>query len=149
MKKIIYIFLAIIFILPAYSFEDALIITNGKLNNIKIQHNDIVDVFPLITVMNDKNTLIVHPLKEGETKFSVTKNDRDRITFSVKVTEYFTTVETDKDGFEILNIDCPPNSYIYSFDLDAPPAVGDVDQYVKNLIEPSFLNEDNVDSWNK
>ena len=124
---------------PVFAFEDALVITNGKLNNIKIQHNDIIDVFPVITVMNDKNTLIVHPLKEGETKFSVTKNDKDRYTFSVKVTEGFTNVETDKDGFEILSIDCPPGSFMYYFDLDEPPYIGEEDDFVKTLDEPPFL----------
>jgi len=143
MKKYLIIFFAILLSLPVYAFEDCLIMTNGKLNNIKIQHNDIVDVFPLITVMNDKNTLIVHPLKEGETKLSVTKNDQDRIIFSVKVTESSTVVETDKEGFEILNIDCPPGSFMYYFDLDAPPAMYEEDEFIKNLDEPPFLRGEN------
>ena len=143
MKKYLIIFFAILLSLPVYAFEDCLIMTNGKLNNIKIQHNDIVDVFPLITVMNDKNTLIVHPLKEGETKLSVTKNDQDRIIFSVKVTESSTVVETDKEGFEILNIDCPPGSFMYYFDLDAPPSMYEEDEFIKNLDEPPFLRGEN------
>ena len=143
MKKYIMIFFVLLLSLPVCAYEDALVITNGKLNNIKIQYNDIIDVFPLITIMNDKNTLIVHPLKEGETKFSVMKNDKERYIFSVKVTENYTTVETDKDGFEILNIDCPPGSFMYNFDLDLPPIFGAEDDYIKTLDEPPFLRGEN------
>lgn len=143
MKKLIITLFTLIISIPVFAFEDCLIMTNGKLNNIKIQHNDIIDVFPLITVMNDKNTLIVHPLKVGETKFSVTKNDKDRYTFSVKVTENTTTVETNKEEFDILSIDCPPGSFMYYFDLDQPPAIGEEDEYIKNLDEPPFLRGEN------
>ena len=52
-----------LFSLPVAAFEDCIITTKGKLNDIRIQHNDIIDVFPLITISNNKNTLIVHPLK--------------------------------------------------------------------------------------
>ena len=141
-KKNIILLFSLIFMQNAFAFEDCLIMTNGKLNNIKIQHNDIVDVFPLITIMNDKNTLVVHPLKVGETKLSVTKNDKDRCLFSIKVTEDFTVIESDKDGFEILNIDCPPGSYMYYFDIDTPPIMGEVDDFIKTLDEPPLFGEE-------
>ena len=141
MKKILLTILSLILVLPVFAFEDCLMMSNGKLNNIKIQHNDIIDVFPLITIMNDKNTIIIHPLKEGTTKFSVVKNDKERYIFTVRVTEDNTFVET-KDGFEVLNIDCPPGSYEYYFDLDEPPAIGEEDNYIKNLDEPPFLKEE-------
>lgn len=140
MKKFLLTILSLILVLPVFAFEDCLMMSNGKLNNIKIQHNDIIDVFPLITIMNDKNTIIIHPLKEGTTKFSVVKNDKERYIFTVRVTEDNTFVET-KDGFEVLNIDCPPGSYEYYFDLDEPPAIGEEDNYIKNLDEPPFLKE--------
>ena len=138
MKKFLFITLALVLSLPAFAFEDCLIMSNGKLNNIKIQHNDIVDVFPLITVMNDKNTLIVHPLKQGSTKFSVVKNDKDKYFFDVTVTENSTDIEP-KEGFEILKIDCPPGGYEYYFDLDEPPVKEEEDSFIKNLDEPPFL----------
>lgn len=140
MKNFLLTILSLILVLPVFAFEDCLMMSNGKLNNIKIQHNDIIDVFPLITIMNDKNTIIIHPLKEGTTKFSVVKNDKERYIFTVRVTEDNTFVET-KDGFEVLNIDCPPGSYEYYFDLDEPPAIGEEDNYIKNLDEPPFLKE--------
>ena len=71
------------------------------------------------------------------------KNDKDRYTFSVKVTENTTTVETNKEEFDILSIDCPPGSFMYYFDLDQPPAIGEEDEYIKNLDEPPFLRGEN------
>ena len=106
--------------LPTFAFEDYLITTDGKLTDIKIQHNDVINVYPLITVDNDKNTLIIEPLKVGETKFTVLKNNKDKYLFSVNVTENKTTVEV-VEGFGILSIDAPPNLYEEYFDLDEPP----------------------------
>ena len=69
--------------------------------------------------MNDKNTIIVHPLKEGESKFSVMK-DKKNVKFSVKV-DNEKTIVSQEDGFDILAIDCPPAPEIYEYELDEPP----------------------------
>ena len=106
----------------ANALEDCIITTNGKLSDIKIQHNDIINVYPMITVDNDKNTLILEPLKVGETKFTVLKNNKDKYLFNVKVTEDKTSVEA-VEGFRVLTIDEPPNLYEEYFDLDEPPEV--------------------------
>ena len=124
--------------LPTWSYEDCIITTNGKLSDIKIQHNDIIDVFPLITILNDKNTLIVHPLKEGETKFTVIKNNKDKFLFDVKVKENETILK-DVEGFELFTIDAPPNAYEYYFDLDEPLAPDKDDDFINNLDEPPVL----------
>ena len=137
--------------MPAYAFEDYIITTDGKLNGIKIQHNDIINVYPLITVDNNKNTLIIEPLKTGETKFSVLKNDKDKYIFNVIVTEDKTTVEV-VEGFGVLSIDTPPNSYDEYFDLDEPPVVDNTymleeskrfQQYIDSLDEPPELRGNN------
>lgn len=118
--KIFFVF--IILTMPVYAFEDCIITTDGKLTDIKIQHNDIINVYPLITVDNDKNTLIIEPLKAGETKFTVLKNNKDKYLFNVNVTEDKTTVEV-IEGFGILSIDTPPNIQKEDFELDEPPQV--------------------------
>lgn len=138
MKKFLILFFTFLLILPTFAFEDCLVITNGKLNNIKIQNNDVVDVFPLVTITNDKNTIIVHPLKTGNTKFSVVKNDKEKFIFSVNITEDSTTIEQ-KEGFEVLNIDCPPGSYRYYFDLDKPPVYENYEKFIEDLDEPPAL----------
>ena len=138
MKKFLLTLTAIAISLPVLAFEDYVITTNGKLTDIKIQHNDIIDVYPLITVMNEKNTLIVHPLKEGETKFTVVKNGKDKYLFSVKVTEDKTEIQT-LEGFGILSIDTPPENKEFSFDLDEPPVMKDA-QFIINKRDEEFIN---------
>ena len=119
MKNLLLSLIIIIFSASAtFAFEDCLISTNKKLSDIKIEDNTVIDVFPLYTIMNEKNTLIVHPLKKGNTRFSVIKNNKDIVLFNVKVAEDETRIEP-IDGFDILQIDCPPN--FYEFELDLPP----------------------------
>jgi len=142
MKKYLLTALSLMLVLPSFAFEDCIITTDGKLTNIKIQHNDIIDVYPMITIMNDKNTLIVHPLKEGFSEFSVIKNNKDKFFFGVNVTEEKTSIPEVK-GFDILTVDCPPNSYEYLFDLDTPPVINPTEneniEYIENLDEPPEL----------
>jgi hypothetical protein len=106
--------------LAVQAFEDCIIISDGKLTDIKIEDNSIIDVFPLTTIMNDKNTLIIHPLKTGITRFCVLKNGKDLALFSVNVSETDTCINGSK-GFEILTLD-PPEG-IFNFELDKPPVM--------------------------
>ncbi len=108
-----------ILILPAQAFEDCVISADGKLSDIKIEQNDIIDVFPLYTIMNEKNTLIVHPLKEGKTRFCVLKNGKEIVMFNVEVTDKETKVEN-SGGFDVFSIDAPPAEED-DFELDLPP----------------------------
>lgn len=107
--------------LPAQAFEDCVVSTNGKLSDISIENNEIIDVYPLYTVMNEKNTLFVHPLKVGKTRFCVLKNAKEIVMFNVDVTEENTVID-DVDGFDILTIDAPPQIN-EEFELDFPPLV--------------------------
>ena len=119
-KKILILLIISLTIQTAQAFEDYIITTEGKLTDISIEHNDIIDVYPLITIMNDKNTLIVHPLKIGKTRFCVLKNNKDKVMFNVNVNEEKTTVD-EVEGFDILGIDIPPG--LYEYELDTPPGV--------------------------
>ena len=138
MKNFILILLFSFLVLPVLAYEDYIITTNGKLTDIKIQNNDIINVYPLITVMNDKNTLFVQPLKSGNTKFTVLKNNKDKYLFNVKVNENSTEID-EVNGFEIMAIDCPPNAYEYYFELDKPPMEPTYSEFIINLDEPPIL----------
>ena len=105
----------------AQAFEDCIITSNGKLTGINIEDNSIIDVFPLITIMNEKNTLIVHPLASGKTRFCVLKNSKSLALFEVEVSEYETKINA-PDGFEVLTIDKPDDDF--EFELDEPPVSG-------------------------
>ena len=119
-KRFAVIFFLLLTILASQAFEDCIITTDGKLTNINIEDNSIIDVYPLITVMNDKNTLLVHPLKQGKTRFFVLKNDKKLALFNVNVRELETEINA-PDGYEVLSIDAPNN--IFEFELDVPPII--------------------------
>ena len=81
MKKIVFTLLFLLISYQAHAFEDCVITTDEKLTDIEIEDNSVVDVHPLITIMNDKNTIVVHPLKEGVTYFSVKKGKKEKHVF--------------------------------------------------------------------
>lgn len=116
MKKLLISLILLSNLQMAHAFEDCLIVSDAKLSDISIEHNDIIDVCPIFTIMNEKNTLLVHPLKQGETRFCVLKNNKDKIMFNVQVSEGETKID-EKEGFEIITIDEPPEGW----DLDIPP----------------------------
>lgn len=140
MKKYLVLFALSMLSLPTFAFEDYIITTDGMLTDIKIQHNDIINVYPLITVDNNKNTLIIEPLRAGESKFSVIKNNKDKYLFNVKVTEGKTDVEV-VEGFGVLSIDVPPNLYEEYFDIDEPPEVNDTSDMQKQIEESKRYQE--------
>lgn len=104
------------------AYQDYLISNDGKLTDISIENNTIVDIYPLITVMNEKNTLIVHPLKEGSTRFCVLKNNKNIVMFNIKITKDETIID-EVEGFDILAIDRPDGVNVEDerFELDEPP----------------------------
>lgn len=104
-----------------FAFQDCIILNDGKLTDISIENNRVIDVYPIVTIMNEKNMLVVHPLKEGQTRFSVLKNNKDIVMFNVKINENETFIEGVK-GFEILAIDVPEEGdEEFDFELDKPP----------------------------
>lgn len=123
--------------LSSQAFEDCVVSTNGKLSDISIEDNSLVDVYPIFTIMNEKNTLYVHPLKTGKTRFCVLKNGKEIVMFNVEVNEDNTVID-EIEGFEIFSVDMPPEElYLdnrltphpnplseereYSLELDLPP----------------------------
>lgn len=120
MNKWLITSLILISTLQAQAFEDYIVTTAGKLTHISIENNQIIDVFPLITIMNEKNTLIIHPLKEGITFFSVKKNMNESYMFNVVVKKDKTEI-TPVEGFQILPIDEPPS--FFDFQIDKPPII--------------------------
>ena len=119
-RKFLAVLIITLFVQTAYAMEDCIISTDGKLTDISIEHNDIIDVYPLITIMNEKNTLIFHPLKAGKTRVCVLKNNKEKVMFNVNITEEKTIID-EVEGFDILQIDTPPD--IYEYELDIPPGL--------------------------
>ncbi len=106
---------------PVYAYQDYIVTANGKLTDISIEDNKVIDVYPLVTIMNDKNTLIVHPLKVGSTRFCVLKNNKNIVMFNIKVEQDKTQID-EVEGFDILPIDTPDGVRDNeTFELDIPP----------------------------
>lgn len=117
MKKWLFILTLIFSNLQTYAFEDYVISSNGKLSDIKIQDDTIVEIKPLVTIMNEKNILLIQPLKTGVTTFTVKRNSNENFIFHIKVEEEKTMI-SEVQGFKILSIDLPPTK---DFELDLPP----------------------------
>ena len=116
MYKYLLTSLILIFGLQTYAFEDYIIMTDGKLSNIKIQDESIVEINPLVTITNEKNTLFVFPKKTGVTTFTLKKDLDKNYIFHIKVEEDKTII-SDVEGFEIITIDVPQSG----IELDTPP----------------------------
>ena len=122
MNKFLTTIFILCFSLQAHAFEDYIITTNGKLTDISIEDNTVVDVYPLITIMNEKNTLMVSPLQVGKTRVCVLKNNKDKIMFNIEIQKDKTFIDEVKD-FEILSLDIPESN---EFILDEPPKLKEV-----------------------
>ena len=111
---------ALIFItaLSVQAYQDCIIINNDKITDINIEDNTIIDVYPLITVMNEKNILFVHPLKSGKTRFCALKNNKKVVLFEVEADDFETKI-IHPEGFEVLSVDAPDEEP--EFELDEPP----------------------------
>lgn len=105
------------FTLTADAYEDYLIISNGKLTDISIEDNTVVNVYPIITLMNDKNTLMVTPLKTGKTRVCVLKNNKEIVMFNIEIQQDKTLIDN-VNGFDILSLDMPDDD---KTELDEPP----------------------------
>lgn len=107
-----------IFILSAhvFAYESCIISADGKLTDISIEDNTIVDVYPLITIMNEKNTLFIQPIKTGETQVCLLKDGKEKVLFKVLVKNDETLI-TGLNGFEVFSLDDPPGV----FEIDEPP----------------------------
>ena len=98
-KKLLPLILIPLTTLSAQAYEDCVIMSDGKLTDINIEDNTLIDVYPLVTVANDKKMLIVHPLKHGNTRFCLLKNNKQLALFEVYVGELETKANA-PDGFE-------------------------------------------------
>jgi hypothetical protein len=123
MHKFLLTIALILFTMTLEVQADCLIMGEGKLTDIKIEDNSIIDVCPLVTIMNDKNTLVVHPLKDGNTRFCVLKDGKNIVMFNVKVNDGNVKID-DIDGFEVLSVDEPPfeNDESSEYELIEPPS---------------------------
>ena len=119
MKKIILTTLIFITSLQAQAFEDFVLSTDTKISNITIKDTSVININPLPTILNEKNTLFIIPQKIGETSFSLQK-DGKIFNFNVVVKDNETII-SENDEFEIVSLDTHPQ--ILDCEIDTPPVL--------------------------
>ena len=116
MNKWIIIALILTSGLQTYAFEDFIVTTDHKIVSIETEDKTMLDVYPITTIMNKKNTIFFHPIKEGETKVHLKNEKEKEFIFNIIVSSETASIEN-VEGFEIISIDNPPEA----FEIDLPP----------------------------
>lgn len=119
MKKIILTTLIFLTSLQAQAFEDFVLSTGTKISNIKIKDTSVININPLTTILNEKNTLFIIPQKIGETSFSLQK-DGKIFNFNIVVKDNETII-SENNEFEIVSLDTHPQ--ILDCEIDTPPVL--------------------------
>ena len=122
MKKILLTILLINFMLPAFAFEDYMIVSKTPVKSVTAENNKIVEDKPVFTIDNEKKILILTPVSSGKTKIIVNTTEGEKI-FDIKITDKKTTIKP-QEGFEYFQIDNPPEE----IEIPEPPEAIDVPQ---------------------
>ena len=102
MKKILFILL--IFLIPqAQAFEDYLILSDSPVSSINWSDDDVISATPLLTIDNNKNTIILEAKKEGMAILAIETLD-GTAQIKVDVTSDKTRLQ-DVDGFTYYTLD--------------------------------------------
>ena len=91
--------------------QDYLMTTDQKIQTVAIANPDIITISPFFTIFNEKNILLLHPSKVGETNFTIFLDNSDAaFHVSVKPTQKNSEFKTIQKGvFEIMLLDSPPD----------------------------------------
>ena len=122
MKKILLTILLINFMLPAFAFEDYMIVSKTPVKSVTAENNKIVEVEPVFTIDNEKKIIILTPVSTGKTKIIINTAEGKKI-LDIKITDKKTTIKSD-EGFEYFQIDNPPGE----IEIPEPPETIDIPQ---------------------
>lgn len=117
MKKFLLTTLLLLLSLPAFAFEDYMMISNTPVKSVSVQNPEILDVSVLYTIDNQKKNIIITPKKVGKTKINIGLSEQAGLkNVDVKITEKKTFINAPID-FNLFILDSPPVSY----DIPKPP----------------------------
>lgn len=102
MKKFLLMFL--IFTIPqAYGFEDYIIVSDAPVSSIIWSDDDVLSAFPMLTIDNKKDTIILMAKKEGKASITIqTDLGNSQIDVEVRPDK---TILSDVEGFTYFNLD--------------------------------------------
>lgn len=105
MKKLL--LALIIFITPvkAYALQDYLIFSDKPVKGVSVEDKSILRVFPVQTIDNSKQTIILKPIKEGKTNVIIKTNVSENV-LKVKIKKDETLIK-DCNGFDFMPADIP------------------------------------------
>lgn len=119
MKKGLFYFVIIltcaIFIPKVFAFDDYVVHTTKPVNKVVSSDRNIVTANVLVTIMNEKDTILISPKSEGKAILIFEFKD-ETITVPVTVKKN-RTVFKKNTGLEFVKLDPPPQL----FQIDLPP----------------------------
>lgn len=100
--------------------QDYLITTEQKVDVFEVSNPEILSLSPFFTIFNEKNVLLLHPIKLGKTKFSIVL-DTGSTTFEINVVPKSdkTPTHLKLGAFDVMLLDSPP--VLEEFEIDIPP----------------------------
>ncbi len=119
MKKGLFYFVIIltcaIFIPKVFAFDDYVVHTTKPVNKVVSSDRNIVTANVLVTIMNEKDTILISPKSEGKAILIFEFKD-ETITVPVTVKKNRTAFKKNT-GLEFVKLDPPPQL----FQIDLPP----------------------------
>ena len=103
------------FIPKVFAFDNYVVHTQKPVNKVVSSDRNIVTANVLVTIMNEKDTILISPKKEGKA-FLIFEFKDETITVPVTVKKN-RTVFKKNTGLEFVKIDSPP----MLFQIDLPP----------------------------
>lgn len=88
--------------------QDYLLLSDDKINLTKVDNPEILTLSPFFTIFNEKNVILLHPIKEGKTNIKLFFETHD-IEISISVIKNKIKNNSLKiDNLEIIELDGPP-----------------------------------------
>lgn len=90
--------------------NDYLITSDAKIIKSTVEDSKILTLSSFFTIYDEKNVLLLHPLKAGKTRFTIALKDKTiNFNVTVRANKKATDGETiKKNNFEIMQLDSPP-----------------------------------------
>lgn len=120
MKKVLLFLTLFILPLQADAYQDYIIFSDNPVSSAVIEDSNIAEVFPLQTIANKKETILLKAKKDGKTNIIITTSQGERrIGINVKSDKI---IFNDLNGFNTEVCDIPPqNLKINGLDVLLPP----------------------------
>lgn len=121
MKKVLTIALFSVLIQPDFAYEDLIISNTNTITQIKNRTPDIINIEPIYTIMNERNTVLINVLTEGIADFSLELETGKVANFELSASKNKTEIKKSAKDFNIFVVD----DYVESVELDLPPGVSE------------------------